>query len=62
VLLQGRDELGLVGEVAERRPLDRAPGEDETEADRERYADEDDDPDRPEQPRTKAAATHLRRG
>ena len=56
------DQVDLVREVAQRRLLDRAPGEDEAEPDRERDADEDDDPDRPEQPRTKAAAAHLYAG
>ena len=49
-------------QVAQGRPLDLAAGKKQTEADRQRDADEDDDPDRPEQLRTEAAAEHLRPG
>src|SRR5207248_10883058 len=58
VPLRSRDQVSLVCDVLQRRPVDGPPGQHDSEADRERDAYEDDDPDRPEQPRTKPAAAH----
>ena len=56
------DEVDLVRQVAQDRLLDLAPGQDQAEPDGERDADENDDPDAPEQLRAETAGAHLRSG
>jgi hypothetical protein len=56
------DQIHLMRKIAQRRLPHLALGEDEAEPDREGDADEHDDADRPEKPRTEPATAHRYAG